>query len=412
MITAITRASSVICDRTEHGRFASMRQSSLVAAVLSILAVPLVWWSFPAAAGKSGESVQVTIEQMRQIGVFPVESYAFHPRKIAIGQITYNEDVSTVVLSPFAGRVTRLIAKMGDKVALGDPLLEIDSLDVLPPQNDYVAALGVVNKARSQYELAKIAESRHKGLFEAKAGALKEWQQAQTQLVAAENDMRSAETALEAARRRLRIIGRTDEEIAALAARGMTSRATVIRAPISGTVIARKVSIGQYVRAESAEPLYAISDLSTMWLRALVPENDLGGVRIGDELEGSVSGLSDRMYKARVRVIGALSDVTTHRVEVRSEIANPDGALKSEMFASITIETGEGHFAPAVPVEAVIGEANLDVVWVEKEPLVFQRRQVTLGVEQDGRFEIREGLKVGEMIVGSGAIFLEYEWQQ
>ena len=412
MITAITWASSVICDRTGHGRFASMRQSSLVAAVLSLLAVPLVWWSFPAAAGKSGESVQVTIEQMRQIGVFPVELYAFHPRKIAIGQITYNEDVSTVVLSPFAGRVTRLIAKMGDKVALGDPLLEIDSLDVLPPQNDYVAALGVVNKARSQYELAKIAESRHKGLFEAKAGALKEWQQAQTQLVAAENDMRSAETALEAARRRLRIIGRTDEEIAALAARGMTSRATVIRAPISGTVIARKVSIGQYVRAESAEPLYAISDLSTMWLRALVPENDLGGVRIGDELEGSVSGLSDRMYKARVRVIGALSDVTTHRVEVRSEIANPDGALKSEMFASITIETGEGHFAPAVPVEAVIREANLDVVWVEKEPLVFQRRQVTLGVEQDGRFEIREGLKVGEMIVGSGAIFLEYEWQQ
>ena len=98
MITAITWASSVICDRTGHGRFASMRQSSLVAAVLSLLAVPLVLWSFPAAAGKSGESLQVTIEQMRQIGVFPVESYPFHPRKIAIGQITYNEDVSTVVL--------------------------------------------------------------------------------------------------------------------------------------------------------------------------------------------------------------------------------------------------------------------------------------------------------------------------
>lgn len=412
------RASSVICDRTGYERLASMQRTNLVAAVLSLLAVPLVCWSLTPAPGiaapsaRSGENVRVTSEQMRQIGTFPVESYPFRPRKIAIGQIAYNDDASTVVLSPFSGRVTRLVAKLGDKVAPGDPLLEIDSMDVLPPQNDYVAALGVVNKARSQYELAKIAESRHKGLFEAKAGALKEWQQAQTQLVAAENDMRSAETALEAARRRLRIIGRTDEEIAALAARGMTSRATVIRAPISGTVIARKVSIGQYVRAESAEPLYAISDLSTMWLRALVPENDLGGVRIGDELEGSVSGLSDRMYKARVRVIGALSDVTTHRVEVRSEIANPDGALKSEMFASIRIETGEGHFAPAVPVEAVIRKGNLDVVWVEKEPLVFQRRQVTLGVEQEGRFEIREGLKVGEMIVGSGAIFLEYEWQQ
>ena len=79
-----------------------------------------------------------------------------------------------------------------------------------------------------------------------------------------------------------------------------------------------------------------------MWLRALVPENDLGAVRIGDALEVMVSALSDRMYRARVMVIGALSDVTTYRVVVRSEIANPDGALKSEMFASIRIELEKG----------------------------------------------------------------------
>ena len=131
--------------------------------------------------------MRVTSEQMRQIGTFPVESYPFRPRKIAIGQIAYNDDASTVVLSPFSGRVTRLVAKLGDKVAPGDPLLEIDSMDVLPPQNDYVAALGELTSTLAA-RIGEDRESRHKGLFEAKAGALKEWQR-QTQLVAAENDI-------------------------------------------------------------------------------------------------------------------------------------------------------------------------------------------------------------------------------
>ena len=88
-----------------------------------------------------------------------VELYPFRVQKLAIGQIAYNEDTSTAVLTPFPGRVTRLIAKVGDTVNRGDPLFEIDSPEVVQPQNDFIAALSAMNKARSQLDLAHIVES-------------------------------------------------------------------------------------------------------------------------------------------------------------------------------------------------------------------------------------------------------------
>jgi len=124
-----------------------------------------------------------------------------------------------------------------------------------------------------------------------------------------------------------------------------------------------------------------------------------------------VSALPDRLFKARIAAIGAASDVATRRVVVRSEIPNPDGALKAEMFATFRIATGEGNSAPAVPVAAIIRDGDVTSVWVEDQPMVFRRRQVRVGLEQDGRAQIREGLKPGEVVVGRGAIFVDNEWR-
>ena len=224
--------------------------------------------------------------------------------------------------------------------------------------------------------------------------------------------MRSAETALDAARHQLRIIGRTDAEIATLQDKSAINRTVRIYSPIDGTVIARKVGPGQYVRSDASDPLYTIADLSTMWLKAFVPEMDIVHVQVGQQIEVKVTALPDRVFKARITAIGAASDVNTRRVVVRSEIPNPDGVLKSEMFASFKIATGEGESAPAVPVDAVIRESEVAAVWVEREPMVFERRPVELGREQDGRVQIRKGLKAGERVVARGAIFVDNEWKQ
>jgi membrane fusion protein, heavy metal efflux system len=364
------------------------------------------------AAPKNGDSVRVSADQMHQLSIEKVELYPFRVQRFAIGQIAFNEDTSTAVLTPFPGRVTRLIAKVGDQVKRGDALFEIDSPEVVQPQNDFIAAVTALNKARSQHDLATIVEKRLKDLYEGKAAALKEWQQAEGQLIAAQNDMRSAGMALEAARARLRIVGFTDEEIAALQAKGTVRRATPVTSPIDGTVIARKVGPGQYVRNDTGDALYVIADLSSMWLKAQVPENEIPHVRVGQEVEVRVSALPGRVFKARIANISASTDLTTRRTVVRSEIPNPDGALKSEMFASFKIITGADEPTPAVPVVAVIREGDLAVVWVEEEPALFRRRAVKVGMEQEGRIQIREGLKPGDLVVARGAIFVDNEWRQ
>ena len=384
------------------------------ALLAALLHISLVASAGVAAQGlaKKSDIVRVTNDQMHQLGIVKVELYPFRVQKLAIGQIAYNEDTSTAVLTPFPGRVTRLIAKIGDTVNRGDPLFEIDSPEVVQPQNDFIAAFSAMNKARSQLDLARIVEKRLKDLYEGKAAALKEYQQAQGQLVGAQNDMRSAEMSLEAARARLRIVGFTDAEVAALKDKGTVRRATPIPAPIDGTVIARKVGPGQYVRNDTGEALYVIADLSTMWLKAQVPEKEISSIRVGQDVEVKVSALPDRVLRARVTAINAATDATTRRVIVRSEIPNPEGALKSEMFASFKIATGADEPSPSVPVQAVIREGDHAVVWVEEEPMLFRRRKVTLGIEQEGRMQIREGLKAGELVAGRGAIFVDNEWRQ
>ena len=379
-------------------------------AVLSVLA-PV---ASLAAEGptKGADFVRVGPDQMHQLQVVKVESYSFRVERSAIGQIAFNEDASTIVLTPFSGRVTRLIARVGDRVKSGDPLLEIDSPEQVPPQNEFIAAQTARNKARSQLSLAQTVEKRARDLYEGKAAPFKELQQAEANLAAAENDMRSADTAFDAARIRLRILGRSETEIVALEQHGTLSRVTRITAPIDGTVIARKVGPGQYVKADSGDPLYTIADLSTMWLKAQIFEQDIAFVRIGQEIEAKVVAAGNRTFRTRISAINAASDLATRRVVVRSEIGNPDGALKSEMFASFKIGTDAPSNAPAVPTAAVIREGNLATVWVETEPMQFRRRKVEIGIQQDGLMQIRNGLAVGELVVARGAIFVDNEWRQ
>lgn len=354
--------------------------------------------------------VKVGNEQMHQLSVAPAEKFDFKIRKSAIGQIAFNEDASTVVLSPFSGRVTRLIARVGDTVRAGEPLFEIDSPEVVQAQTELIAAVQGLEKAKSQYALAKRVFDRQTLLLAEKATSQRELDEARNELAGADSDLAIAEGALKSARNRLRVIvGRGNDEVARVERERTINPLITVNAPISGTVISRKVGPGQYVRSDSGEQLYAISDMSTMWLKAYVPESDIPFVKTGQELEVKVLALPDRVFNARVIAIGSSSDVGTRRVVVRSEIPNPDGVLKADMFANFRIVISAEAAFPCVPVEAVIREGDRALVWVQAGPQAFQRRDVTIGVEQEGRVQIRSGLKPGEVVVTRGAIFVDNE---
>src|SRR5499427_8122886 len=208
----------------------------------------------PDAAGQSKKVTGVfypTPAQWATLTVEPVQQRVFQSEHVTEGKIAVDEDRSTPIFSPYAGRVLKLFAKPGDIVTVGQPLFTVQAADMVQAQNDFISAATTLNKARSALNLAEIIDKRQRLLYEGKAVPLKEVQNARAALDAAENDVRSSEVALEATRNRLRILGKTDQEITDFQEKGTIDPATLITAPIAGTIVQRKVGPGQYVGSGS-----------------------------------------------------------------------------------------------------------------------------------------------------------------
>lgn len=385
-----------------------MRVLSVFAMSAALLAMPVAAFAATDGDSETVGAVKITGNQMNQLNVAPAKAKAFVTTKSAIGQIAFNEDASTVVLTPFSGRVTRLLARVGDDVKRGAPLFEIDSPEVAQAQTDFIAALQTAEKAKSQLAIAKRSLDRQTSLLNDRATSQRDVDQARSEFAVAESDAANAQGAVGAARNKLRVIvGRDGEEITRLERDRTVNPLITINAPIDGTVINRKIGPGQFVRSDAGDSLYSISDMSVMWLKAFVPESDIPLVKVGQELEVRVTALPDRVFKARVTAIGAASDQQTRRIVVRSEIENPEGDLRAEMFATFRISTGSAAARPAVPVTSIIRDGDAASVWVEREPFVFERRSVKLGNENDGQVQITAGVRAGERVVERGAIFID-----
>jgi cobalt-zinc-cadmium efflux system membrane fusion protein len=198
----------------------------------------------PDANGQSKKVTGVfypTPAQWATLTVEPVQQRVFQSEHVTEGKIAVDEDRSTPIFSPYAGRVIKLFVKPGDTVTVGQALFTVQAADMVQAQNDFISAATALNKARSAQNLAQIIDKRQRLLYEGKAVPLKEVQNARAALDAAENDVRSAEVALEATRNRLRILGKTDQEITDFQEKGTIDPATLITAPIAGTIVQRKV---------------------------------------------------------------------------------------------------------------------------------------------------------------------------
>lgn len=337
----------------------------------------------------------------------PVTERGFRAEHVTEGKIAIDEDRSTPVFSPYAGRVTRLLAKPGDSVVKGQPLFVIEAADNVQAQNDYIAAMTAMNKAKSALDLAQLQDRRAKDLFEGKAAPLKDYQQSQATLIQAQNDMRSSETALQAARNKLRLLGLTDEDIATFQEKGRINPEITIFAPIAGTVVQRKIGQGQYVNAGASDPVYVIGDLSTVWLTAFVRESDCANVAIGQDVTFDVLALPGRSLTARINYVATAIDPATRRLLVRATIDNKNGTLKPEMFANVTIYSAGDRPAVGVPKQALIYEGDQVRIWVAHTDKTIELRQIKPGLTNGDLVEVVGNLKPGEHIVTKGALFID-----
>jgi cobalt-zinc-cadmium efflux system membrane fusion protein len=341
------------------------------------------------------------------LSVEPGSERLFRAEHTTEGKIAVNEDSSTPIFSPYAGRVTKLLVKPSDVVERGQALFVIEATDTVQALNDFVTALGVLNTARSKLNLAQIVEKRQDDLYAGKAVPLKDWQQAQSDLTGAQNDMRSAETAVEAAHNRLRILGRSEEQISAFQQSRQISADTPIYSPIAGTVVQRKVGPGQFISTGASDPVFVIGDLSTVWLTAFVRESEAADVKLGQEIEYTVLALPGRTFKANIDYVSAAIDPSSRRLLVRASIDNKEGLFKPEMFANVTIFAGADHTSVGVPKEALIYEGDRVRLWVAHDDKSLELREIETGLTNGNLVEVRTNLKAGEKVVTRGSLFID-----
>jgi cobalt-zinc-cadmium efflux system membrane fusion protein len=345
-----------------------------------------------------------TTEQWKALTFAKVDSRGFAPTVTTEGQIATDDDVTVQITPPFSGRVLSVVAKAGDHVTKGQTLLIAQATELAQAQSDVATAQATLATAQSALNTAQASATRQQALLKLNGAATKDVQQAQTDLATAEGNVRGDEAALKAARDRLAILN--------VGAGALTSAGAVARlpSPISGVVTLRAVGPGQYLNATAngaTTPIFAVSDLRKVWLVANVREDDVGQMHLGQPIQMHVSAFPGRTFEAKLDYIAPMIDPTTRRLPVHAVIANPDGALKPQMFADFSVKTGQDQTAPSVPTAAVIFEGDHARVWVARPDHTLALREIKAGRTSDGQIEVLSGLNAGDEVVVSGALFID-----
>ncbi|HZS44057.1 MAG TPA: efflux RND transporter periplasmic adaptor subunit [Blastocatellia bacterium] len=357
--------------------------------------------------GKPAQPTDVVVvddAQIQQLQVEPVTQQTIAVDKETTGKVSFNEDRLTPVVAPYSGRALEVLANKGDRVSAGQPLVVIESPDLVNAENQLTQARSDLAKADISLKAAEVEAERSSRLHDREAISTRDFQQAQNELAKAQDDQRRARAALSMAESLVALFGKTPEEITKIGTQ--VDKRLIIRAPITGTIVDRKIGPGQFVQNNAPDPLFLISDLSTLWIQADLFESDLSRVKVGAPVEITTSAFPDKVFPARISFISPTVDPSTRTVHVRCAISNKEGLLKPEMFARIKIGSAEQQTAIAVPSSAVVTHGTDSMVFVEQSKGHFQRRQVHIKGETNGLVEIRDGLQPGERVATRGSLLL------
>jgi cobalt-zinc-cadmium efflux system membrane fusion protein len=259
---------------------------------------------------------------------------------------------------------------------------------------------------------AKLFEAARSGLAAAEADFLATHEAIafadERELLAAARDLKVTKSDTEAAERGLQIFGVTDAELAAVGTEpGRTLSRYSLRSPVAGRVVKRQAVVGELVQERDA--LYAVADLSTMWLLMDVYVRDLVLVRVGLPVIFTVDGLPGHSFEGHVAWVSDTVDDRTRTIKVRGNLPNERGLLKANMFGLARIIVRDEEELPCVPVDAVQTDGCCQLVFVKKEDALFEPRKVTLGASANGYVEILDGLALGEQVVTVGSFLMKTE---
>jgi cobalt-zinc-cadmium efflux system membrane fusion protein len=304
--------------------------------------------------------------------------------------VAYNSFRTTPVITQVSGPVSRVVVVPGQKVHQGEPMLYVASPDYSQLRTNYL-------KAKEAYALAQKAYARARDLYEHKAIAEQNLEQAQSAEVQASGDLASSQAAL-------KVMGITDPDELV---KGPPSFEVPVRAPISGEVVEQDVSAGQLIQPGTTQ-CFMISDIGSVWVLVNIYQKDLPYVRVGDTVAIRTDTYPEAFH-GRISYVAASLDPNTRTLQARIETNNPGEKLKKDMYVVATVNAGTIPNAIALPDAAVLRDSeNQPFVYAAAASNQFGRRSVTLGESLNGRTQIISGLKAGDQVIGNGSLFLQF----
>jgi cobalt-zinc-cadmium efflux system membrane fusion protein len=306
------------------------------------------------------------------------------------------------------GRIETLDVTVGDRVVAGQRLAVLDNFELSAAQSKVASAEAAVSQAKVQVATANTALDRVTGLSRNGAIAQREVDNSRATAASMEADLRTREAELlqyqQEEARLLPVSGQS------AGATGFTSRASLdsrgaIVAPFAGVVDTVSATSGEIV--DPSTPSFTVADLSTVWVQADVAESDLGAVEVGDEVQVKVSAFPDRVFAGHVTYISDQIDTMTGTAKVRCEVPNLDGALRVNMFATVSIISPHGGEAVLVPSSALQEINGQKVVFIPTDHGKFYWHAVNTGLVANGQTQITSGIAGGTPVVAEGSYWLK-----
>jgi cobalt-zinc-cadmium efflux system membrane fusion protein len=334
---------------------------------------------------------------------------------MATGKILVPENGVAVIGPVHEGRLVRLYAGQGTRVAKGQKLADLESADLDQAEADYLKALTDYENAKrtsaAEIKLAQATYDRTKVLYEKTITAGKNLQSAEHDLEVAQataaNSIASTKAALTATRRHLLILGLKESAIDELTTKpNLAASVFSLTSPIAGIVVERNATVGATVGTDAS--VFKIIDLSSVWIDANVFEKDLERVKLGQEVKVNATAFPGSTFTGRVILVSSVVDPDTRSVKVRTEVANRDGRLKPDMFANVEIITDLHRTAISIPISALLDEGGKSVVFIANGS-DYKKVQVTAGIQSNDRVEIIDGLKAGDKVVVKGNYLIQQD---
>lgn len=344
----------------------------------------------PAMTADPGElSLSPELAEAAGIEVEPVQSRAIENTISCNGSASFNQNKYVKVAPKTDGILVAIKVDVGARARMGDVLAVVNSQPLGDLKASYIKAL--IHQEHLRWQLERFKAARE-GI------AFKELHEAEHSLEEELADTARIESRLEnfgLSRKQIDVIDKNKD---------LGIELSVV-APRDGTIVERHAVEGQVV--ETTRPLFAIADLGTMWVNLFVYENHLRYVHPGQSVTFYPDGLPGRAFTGTVTWISPEIDSQTRTIQLRAEVANPDEALRANMFGQGKLLIEKPHEQVVVPQTAVQLHNGNHVVFVQKPNYMFEVRRITLGLKDDKFWEVTAGLNPGEGVATTGSFLLK-----